>query len=44
MSFIETGDAHIFDLGSAFEGTETRHFLNNAASAIFYTNGKLISL
>lgn len=34
MPFIGTGDSQIFDLVSAFEDTKTRHFLNNAASAI----------
>ena len=34
MSFMEAGDSQIFYLVLAFEGTKTRHFLNNAASAI----------
>lgn len=34
MSYMGTGDSQILDLVSDSEGTETRHFLNNATSAI----------
>lgn len=34
MPFMGPGDSQIFALVSDSEGTETRHFLNNATSAI----------